>query len=454
MKLAAQRRSRCAAVAAVAAARGDRRRLAQSRRRRVAARAPTPRARRQRRRQIARGEYLARAGNCVGCHTARGGAPYAGGRGIETPFGTVYAPNLTPDARPASALEQRRFLARAAQRPLARRAAALSRPSRTRTTPASRAPTPTRCSPTCAAWRRSRSRTGRTRCASRSTSRPRSRSGARSSSARRRSSPIRRDSPQWNRGAYLVEALGHCNACHSRRNVSRRDGRPARPRRRPDPGAELVCAVAHATTPKPASADWAEREVVALLKTGVSARGSVHGADGRGRARSTQYLSDADLAAMADLPEGAAGGRPTRAGRPATRRRARRAQRAAPSSTTTHCAACHGEHGEGVAGAYPALAGNRAVDDGAAGQPRPHGAAAAASRRRPPATRARSACRRSRPCSPDARGRRRAARSCARRGATAPPPVSTLEVSRYRGARDGAPRRRASIRTGCRRPCR
>ena len=48
---------------------------------------------------IARGEYLTRAGDCIGCHTAQGGIPYAGGRGIETPFGTVFAPNLTPDAQ-------------------------------------------------------------------------------------------------------------------------------------------------------------------------------------------------------------------------------------------------------------------------------------------------------------------------------------------------------------------
>ena len=46
---------------------------------------------------VARGEYLTRVGDCIGCHTTRGGVPYAGGRGIETPFGTVYAPNLTPD---------------------------------------------------------------------------------------------------------------------------------------------------------------------------------------------------------------------------------------------------------------------------------------------------------------------------------------------------------------------
>jgi mono/diheme cytochrome c family protein len=46
---------------------------------------------------IARGEYLARAGNCAACHTDRGGAAFAGGKGIATPFGTVYASNLTPD---------------------------------------------------------------------------------------------------------------------------------------------------------------------------------------------------------------------------------------------------------------------------------------------------------------------------------------------------------------------
>ena len=46
--------------------------------------------------QVERGRYLALAGNCAGCHTARGGASYAGGVGIETPFGTVFAGNLTP----------------------------------------------------------------------------------------------------------------------------------------------------------------------------------------------------------------------------------------------------------------------------------------------------------------------------------------------------------------------
>ena len=46
---------------------------------------------------IERGAYLARAGNCMACHTARGGEPYAGGRAIQTPFGAIYASNITPD---------------------------------------------------------------------------------------------------------------------------------------------------------------------------------------------------------------------------------------------------------------------------------------------------------------------------------------------------------------------
>jgi mono/diheme cytochrome c family protein len=48
---------------------------------------------------VARGEYLARAADCMGCHTAAGGEPYAGGLAIRTPFGTLYSPNITPDRK-------------------------------------------------------------------------------------------------------------------------------------------------------------------------------------------------------------------------------------------------------------------------------------------------------------------------------------------------------------------
>jgi mono/diheme cytochrome c family protein len=46
---------------------------------------------------LARGEYLTTAADCVACHTAAGGRPFAGGRAFQLPFGTIYAPNITPD---------------------------------------------------------------------------------------------------------------------------------------------------------------------------------------------------------------------------------------------------------------------------------------------------------------------------------------------------------------------
>jgi mono/diheme cytochrome c family protein len=53
---------------------------------------------------IRQGEYLARAGDCIACHTAgTKGKPFAGGLGMETPIGKVYSTNITPDKKPASA---------------------------------------------------------------------------------------------------------------------------------------------------------------------------------------------------------------------------------------------------------------------------------------------------------------------------------------------------------------
>lgn len=47
--------------------------------------------------QLTRGAYLTRIGNCMGCHTAKGGQPYAGGRRLATSFGIFVTPNITPD---------------------------------------------------------------------------------------------------------------------------------------------------------------------------------------------------------------------------------------------------------------------------------------------------------------------------------------------------------------------
>ena len=62
-----------------------------------AARAAEPKATPAQAEQIAAGLYMMRAADCMACHTQPGGTSFAGGRGISTPFGTLYSPNITPD---------------------------------------------------------------------------------------------------------------------------------------------------------------------------------------------------------------------------------------------------------------------------------------------------------------------------------------------------------------------
>ena len=109
-------------------------------------------------------------------------------------------------------------------------------------------------------------------------------------------------------------------------------------------------------------ADWELQHVVALLKTGSSPRGSVMGPMAEVVYRSTQHLAEADLAAIAlylkqlpadPAPPPAAGG--------GTRRDAGVMARGA-TIYDQRCAYCHGEAGEGAPGAYPPLAGSRAVN--------------------------------------------------------------------------------------------
>ncbi len=256
--------------------------------------------------QVERGRYLALAGNCAGCHTTRGGAPYAGGLGIDTPFGTVYASNLTPDEGAGigswSAAHFWRAMHNGRSKDGRLLYPAFPYPSFTRVTredsdaiyaylrtvppaPAPNAPHKLRfpydTQAALAAWRALFFTPG-TFVAD----------------------PAR--PAEWNRGAYLVDGLGHCIACHGTRNVLGATeeklglaGGPVENWYAPSLNSKREAGVA----------DWDAQHVVALLKNGTSPRGSVMGPMADVVYRSTQYLSDADLQAMAvflkQLPEGA-----------------------------------------------------------------------------------------------------------------------------------------------------
>ncbi|MDB5752961.1 MAG: alcohol dehydrogenase [Ramlibacter sp.] len=309
---------------------------------------------------IERGAYLARAGNCVTCHTARGGAPFAGGKGIATPFGTIFAGNLTPDAGTGigawSSAEFWRALHHGRSRDGRLLYPAFPYPEYTRVTredsdalyaflrsqPAVaqanrphdlRFPYDTQVA--LAVWRALFFSPGEFQ-------------------------PEPDKSAEWNRGAYLVRGVAHCQACHSPRNAFGAT----------DDKLELSgglipmqnwYAPSLAAPSEAGVQDWSAQDVVQLLKTGDSRHGAALGPMADVVAGSTQHLAEADLHAMAtflrDLP-----------------RHDPPAPAPAPAPTETlelgarlygnQCAQCHGEQGQGSGDIYPPLAGNRSVTMG------------------------------------------------------------------------------------------
>jgi mono/diheme cytochrome c family protein len=307
---------------------------------------------------VARGAYLARAGNCMTCHTARGGAAYAGGRGIDTPFGTVYASNLTPDAKTGigswSADHFWRALHNGRSKDGRLLYPAFPYPNYTQVTRAD--------SDALYAFLRSLPAVAQDNTAHAL----RWPYGTQSALAVWRAlyfSPgvHQADTAQsaaWNRGAYLVRGLGHCAACHTARNAL-----GATDDKLDLAGGAIPMQNWYApslTAPHEAGvADWDVRDIVRLLQTGVSARASATGPMAEVVLQSTQHLSMEDLQAMAvylkALPPS-----PPPAAQPPPAVSSQRAERAA-QIYGEQCAQCHGAQGEGVPNAYPALAGNRAV---------------------------------------------------------------------------------------------
>lgn len=306
---------------------------------------------------VARGAYLVRVGNCMACHTERGGTPFAGGRPIETPFGTVYSTNLTPHPQAGLGAWSRGDFWRALHD-------GRSRDGR-RLTPAFPYPNYTVVARADADaiydYLRSLPAAGQP-------NRPhrlRWPYGTQAALALWRvlyfePAPVldRAPTAERERGAYLVQGLGHCSACHGPRNALGAGSSLM------DLSGGLIpmqnwYAPSLASPDEAGVAQWPLAQVERLLATGVSAAGTVLGPMAEVVLHSTQYLAPADLRAMAvflqSLPQSAA-----RDGSPAPPPRPEVAVRGA-KLYERDCAACHGERGEGVPGAYPALAGNRAV---------------------------------------------------------------------------------------------
>lgn len=310
--------------------------------------------------EIARGRYLATVGDCISCHTSQGGVAYAGGRMLATPFGNIPSPNLTPDVETGLGRWNFHDFWRALHSGIGHdgellypafsytsftkvtRADALAIYAYLRSLPPAHQPTPPlelrfpyKLRSTLAAWRALYFQPG-----------------------------IYQADPAkpatWNRGAYLVQGLGHCNECHAARGawgeldlrMPLSGGRiPVQDWYAPDLSMQANGGLQ----------GWSKQDIVDLLKTGQSPRGAAFGPMADVVASSTQYLHDDDLQAIAEYLQSL----PAR-------------HKPLPLDTSIEnqsvierggaiyakrCVNCHGENGAGVAGVYPPLDSNVGVTE-------------------------------------------------------------------------------------------
>ncbi|HSW11620.1 MAG TPA: cytochrome c [Solimonas sp.] len=317
---------------------------------------------------IARGRYLVQMGDCQACHTEQGGAAFAGGRAIPTPFGNFYSPNITPDDDTGigrwTAQDFRRALHEGRSRDGSLLFPSFPYTNYTRLTrddtdamfaylhslPPVQAPPrehqlhfPYDQRLLLLAWRALFFRPGVYE-------------------------PQAQQDAEWNRGAYLVQGLGHCSACHEARNalgaVQSKDN--------PAGGLVLNWYAPVLSAPQEAGVqDWSIEDISALLKTGTAPRGSAFGPMAEVVYESLQHGSDADIRAMAVYLKAL---KPTAAPLAAgairvPQRDLQGMQQRGAALYEKHCADCHGAQGQGRKPAAPALAGNRAVTMGTAVNP-------------------------------------------------------------------------------------
>jgi len=244
------------------------------------------------------GEYLARMGDCVACHTEPGGKPFAGGRAMATPFGNLYVPNITPDEETGigkwTADEFYRMMHTGIGRDGTLLYPAMPFASYTKVTRAdsdaifayiqSVPPVKLKNRPhelrfpfnkreLLVGWRTLYFKEGEFK-------------------------PDPKQSAQWNRGAYLVDGLGHCAMCHTAINVlgGSKEAQAFEGGMIPN---QNWYAPSLTSNREAGLGEWSTRDIVDLLQVGVSLRATVYGPMAEVVYNSLQYMTDEDAEAMA-----------------------------------------------------------------------------------------------------------------------------------------------------------
>jgi mono/diheme cytochrome c family protein len=232
--------------------------------------------------QVAKGEALSAVGHCAACHTKLGGQPFAGGYRISTPFGAIFGTNITPDPKTGIGVWSLEAFTRAMREGVARDGSHLmpafpyyaftklsdddvkglyaylmTRPAVNSTVPTNTLPFPLNIRALQEGWKILFFR-----------------------SARHQADQSKSD--EWNRGAYLAEAVADCSGCHTPRNFL-----GAEETNNPYAGYEIDGWIAPAlTAANPSPIPWTEEELFQYLRTGAS---PLHGATA---AKMTEVIRD------------------------------------------------------------------------------------------------------------------------------------------------------------------
>lgn len=313
--------------------------------------------------QIEKGKYLAQAGDCIACHTVPGQKIFSGNRPLPTPFGTLYAPNITPDPATGigkwTAQEFYNMMHTGRSRDGSLLYPAMPFASYTKVTREdsdaifaylmSVPPVAQKNRPhelqfpynnrnLLIGWRTLYFEEGEYQ-------------------------PDKTKSVEWNRGAYLVQGLGHCTMCHT--PINRLGGSSEEQAFQGG-----LIPMQHWYAPSLTSnreaglGEWEIKDIMDLLQTGISQRATVYGPMAEVTYNSLQHLSDDDIRAMAvylkSLPDKA-----TSVRGPSQLPETSEATQVFSEGRRVYeakCATCHGAKGKGMPPHYPPLANNQSIE--------------------------------------------------------------------------------------------
>ena len=305
--------------------------------------------------RVERGRYLAVLGDCAACHTAPGGAPFAGGVALQTPFGTLVAPNITPDPdtgignmtndeflavlhegrghngkRLYPAMPYPAYTRMSDDDVLAMRAYFATIAPVSNRVVSNQLPFPLNIRLAMVFW-----------------------NGLNFTAGRYQPNPQK--SVAWNRGAYIVEGPAHCGTCHTPKTFLGGDKNSAALT-----GATLQGWFAPDITndPRKGIGGWSKDDLVQYLRNGTNKWTLASGPMADAVSHSTSRMADDDILAIATYLKDSEGGA---SARPEPVAADDNAMRAGAAIYKDSCAACHKDSGEGEINLFPRLAGSALV---------------------------------------------------------------------------------------------